>query len=116
MIDATSFDATSNTEDSSQLDADKDVVLAQWNTVNAQLRDEIGEAAFQSWIKPMKIRTVEDGVVHVTVPTRFMQDWVRQHYSDRLKTLWRAANKLVRTIEVVLHDTTRVLSRPTALA
>ena len=43
MIDATSFDATSTTEDEPQ-DADKDVILAQWTTGNAQLREGIGEA------------------------------------------------------------------------
>ena len=104
MIDATSFDATSNTEDSSQLDADKDVVLAQWNTVNAQLRDEIGEAAFQSWIKPMKIRTVEDGVVHVTVPTRFMRDWVVAHYAERIATLWQSEAPEVASLEVSVRS------------
>ena len=56
----------------------------------AQLREEIGEAAFQSWIKPMKIRAVTDGVVHVTVPTRFMRDWVVAHYAERIATLWQA--------------------------
>jgi len=103
MIDATSFDATSNEEDGPQ-DADKDVILAQWNTVNAQLRGEIGEAAFQSWIKPMKIRTVDDGVVHVTVPTRFMRDWVVAHYAERIATLWQSEAPEVASLEVSVRS------------
>ena len=104
MIDATSVDATSNATEDDPQDADKDVFLAQWNTVNAQLRDEIGEAAFQSWIKPMKIRTVTDGVVHVTVPTRFMRDWVVAHYAERIATLWQAEAPEVASIEVAVRS------------
>ncbi len=111
MIDATSFDATSSDTEDGPQDADKDVILAQWNTVNAQLRDEIGEAAFQSWIKPMKIRTVADGVVHVTVPTRFMRDWVVAHYAERIATLWQSEVPEVASLEVSVRSD-RVPSQP----
>ncbi len=112
MIDATSYDATSNThEDDHPQDADKDVILAQWNTVNAQLRDEIGEAAFQSWIKPIRIRTVTEGIVHVTVPTRFMRDWVVAHYAERIATLWQAEAPEVASIEVSVRSD-RVPTQP----
>ncbi len=76
---------------------------AQWVRVRARLKGEFGEAAYKSWLKPLTLVGVEDGTVRIAVPTRFMQDWVRQHYSDRIKTLWRAENKLVRTIEVVVQ-------------
>ncbi|MBI3507514.1 MAG: chromosomal replication initiator protein DnaA [Proteobacteria bacterium] len=76
---------------------------AQWVRVRARLKGEFGEAAYKSWLKPLTLVSVEDGTVRISVPTRFMQDWVRQHYSDRIKTLWRAENKLVRTIEVVVQ-------------
>jgi chromosomal replication initiator protein len=76
---------------------------AQWVRVRARLKGEFGEAAYKSWLKPLTLVGVEDGTVRIAVPTRFMQDWVRQHYSDRIKTLWRAENKQVRLIEVVVQ-------------
>ncbi|MBL8832063.1 MAG: chromosomal replication initiator protein DnaA [Rhodospirillales bacterium] len=76
---------------------------AQWVRVRARLKGEFGEAAYKSWLKPLTLVGVEDGTVRIAVPTRFMQDWVRQHYADRIKTLWRAENKLVRTVEVVVQ-------------
>ncbi len=62
---------------------------ATWNAVTDRLRGEIGEAAFQSWIKPMSARGVDGRVVRLTVPTRFMRDWIQAHYADRLVELWR---------------------------
>jgi chromosomal replication initiator protein len=76
---------------------------AQWVRVRARLKGEFGEAAYKSWLKPLTLVSVEEGTVRISVPTRFMQDWVRQHYADRIKTLWRAENKLVRTVEVVVQ-------------
>jgi hypothetical protein len=64
------------------------MVMDQWNDVLASLRDEIGEAAFQSWLKPMTVREIADGQVRISVPTRFMKDWVVAHYVDRLSELW----------------------------
>jgi len=103
MIDATSMDTTSHKgEDSNEMD--QDVIAAQWNTVNDQLRGEIGEAAFQSWIKPIKIRSIENGVVHVTVPTRFMRDWVVAHYAERIATLWQSESLEIASLEVSVRS------------
>ncbi|MCM0018794.1 MAG: chromosomal replication initiator protein DnaA [Tagaea sp.] len=77
---------------------------AQWVRVRARLKVEFGEAAYRSWLKPLTLVGQDDGVIKVAVPTRFMQDWVRQHYADRIKSLWRAENKTVRLIDVVVQS------------
>src|SRR3546814_16223750 len=43
----------------------------------------------------------EDGDIHMAVPTRFMRDWVANHYSERLREIWRLENPTVR--RVVIH-------------
>lgn len=65
-------------------------VSEQWQRVSGLLRTEIGEAAYQSWVKPMTVREVTDGEVRISVPTRFMRDWVVAHYKDKLAELWLA--------------------------
>ncbi len=81
-----------------------DVLKAQWETVSDRLRAEIGEAAFQSWIKPMSIRGVSDGVVDATVPTRFMRDWIVAHYAERIATLWQDEAPAVGSVEVAVRS------------
>lgn len=103
MIDATSMGTSSQQSEESN-EMDQDVIAAQWHTVNDQLRGEIGEAAFQSWIKPIKIRSIEDGVVHVTVPTRFMRDWVVAHYAERIATLWQSESPEIASLEVSVRS------------
>ena len=77
---------------------------AQWQRVRARLRVSFGDAAFNSWLKPVALADeglAEDGDVHLAVPTRFMRDWVANHYSERLREIWRLENAAVR--RVVIH-------------
>jgi len=85
-------------------EADRNLILAQWNSVSGAIRAEIGEAAYQSWIKPMAVRAIEDGVVHATVPTRFMRDWVIAHYAERIATLWQDEVPEVASVEVSVRS------------
>ena len=103
MIDATSMGTTSHKgEDSNEMD--QDVIAAQWNTVNDQLRGEIGEAAYQSWIKPIRVRNIDKGIVHATVPTRFMRDWIVAHYAERIATLWQDEVPEVASVDVAVRN------------
>ena len=70
-------------------------LLSGWDSVVNRLRVEVGEAAFQSWLKPMRIRDFSDGSVEISVPTRFMRDWAAAHYRDRLIELWQTENSEV---------------------
>ena len=78
-------------------------VTEQWDSVLASLRDEIGEAAFQSWLKPMTVREVIDGNIRISVPTRFMKDWVSAHYADRLVELWETISTDIREVEIFVQ-------------
>ena len=73
---------------------------SEWQRVAAQLQETIGEAAFQSWIKPISVRGLRDGMVRVSVPTRFMRDWVVAHYSDRITELWKNENDTVQSVDI----------------
>ncbi|MCG8510496.1 MAG: chromosomal replication initiator protein DnaA, partial [Rhodospirillales bacterium] len=75
---------------------------SQWETVCGRLRAEIGEAAYQSWLKPMSVREVAEGQVRLSVPTRFMQDWIVSHYADRLSALWQVEDPEVHSVDIVV--------------
>ena len=72
----------------------------QWSRVRARLRAEFGDAAFNSWLKPIVLADARDGQIIMTVPTRFMRDWVVNHYADRIRELWRSEVGKLRTISI----------------
>ncbi len=77
---------------------------AQWSRVRDRLKAEIGDAAYQSWIKPMTLREMVSGRVSVSVPTRFMRDWVVAHYAERLRTLWTDEDSGVKVVDVMVQS------------
>jgi chromosomal replication initiator protein len=86
------------------------VWAAQWNVVCGLLRAEIGEAAYQSWLKPMTLRGIVGGEVRISVPTRFMRDWIIAHYTDRLCALWTAEDPNVQGVKVFIQSDREVPS------
>nr|MBC8240836.1 hypothetical protein [Alphaproteobacteria bacterium] len=87
-------------------------VDTQWIAISEQLRAEVGEAAFQSWIKPITVREVEKATVRVSVPTRFMRDWVLAHYVDRLAELWCAHDEGITDVDVSVQPERYSSSKP----
>ena len=86
------------------------VLAGQWAQVRGRLRSEFGEATYRSWLKPLTLLGQSDCQVSIAVKTRFMRDWISQHYAERIRALWHAANPEVRGIEFVVDG-----SRPQAM-
>jgi len=74
----------------------------QWERVKERLREDLGEAAFRSWLRPLTLDGFADGELRVAAPTRFMRDWVAVHYTDRLRALWIVENPEVSTVDVLV--------------
>ncbi len=75
----------------------------QWTRVRGRLRAEVGDAAFNSWLQPLRLASVGNGQVVMSAPTRFMREWVLSHYADRIRALWRGEDESVRTIDISVY-------------
>lgn len=69
---------------------------AAWQKLRLAMRDHFGETAFRRWFESV-VATVSEETDQVTLtmslPTRFMRDWVEAHYGDTVRTLWRQTTK-----------------------
>jgi len=74
----------------------------QWARVRDRLKDEVGETAFRSWLKPLIFSGLNGTEVSITVPTRFMRDWVLTHYADRIRAIWASENSQVQSVDIVI--------------
>ena len=91
-------------------------VQDQWGQICSQLKTEVGETAFDSWLKPLTLGSFNDGVMNICVPTRFMRNWVITHYSDRIHKIWEKKNPDIKSVNFVVqavNDDTKGLYSPT---
>lgn len=73
-----------------------------WAGIYDLLRDEFGEAVFRSWLKPMTLQAFYHGTLEVSVPTRFMKDWIQSHYATRILEMAAASDEAVKRLEIVV--------------
>ncbi|MGV1013963.1 MAG: chromosomal replication initiator protein DnaA [Methyloceanibacter sp.] len=70
-----------------------------WARVKSRLRGELGEDVFASWFRGVELERVDGEVVHLTVATRFLRNWLRSHYYDFVLRLTRAEWPTVDRVE-----------------
>ena len=57
--------------------------MTLWNRCIRDLQAELPEQQFNTWIRPLQ--AIEDGnTLRLLAPNRFVVDWLRQHYIDRI--------------------------------
>jgi len=81
----------------------------QWARVRARLRADVGDAAFNSWLKPLTLGDFNRGRLRVAVPTRFMRDWIEQNYAAQLAEFWTEENEGVETVEIIVEPNQTVV-------
>jgi len=75
-----------------------------WDRVRRRLRAEVGEDIYSSWFARMEIEDCGDESVRLSVPTRFLRNWIQSHYADRLISLWRRESPAVKKIDLVVRS------------
>ncbi len=75
-------------------------IAEQWDRVRGRLQSEIGEVEYRTLLRQMTLAGFDGDEITVHLPTKFLRDWVRGHYADRLNALWHAENERVRRVEI----------------
>ncbi|WP_424813332.1 chromosomal replication initiator protein DnaA [Roseococcus sp. YIM B11640] len=75
-------------------------IVESWARIRGRLRKEVGDVEYRNWLRQMSLAGVEGDTLFINMPTRFIRDWVRDHYSDRLRMLCQAELPGIRAIEL----------------
>jgi chromosomal replication initiator protein len=76
----------------------------RWQRVKDRLRSELGDDVFSSWFGRMELETVGNGVVRLSVPTRFLRNWIQSHYSERVLAQWQGDEPDVSRLELSVRS------------
>ncbi len=66
------------------LDLSTTSIEHKWRRIQSRLRAELGDDVFTSWFGRVELESYDGRVVHVSVPTKFLRNWLQSHYSDKL--------------------------------
>lgn len=72
-----------------------------WAQVRQELIKRVGKNNYVTWIEPLKLALLADGVARFEVPTVFFGDWVQRNYADHIRGQLASAGTPVDRVEFV---------------
>ncbi len=60
--------------------------VALWGQCLARLEDELSPQQYNTWIRPLQAEMI-DGTLRLLSPNRFVQDWVSEHFRERINEM-----------------------------
>ncbi|MBV8566558.1 MAG: chromosomal replication initiator protein DnaA [Methylobacteriaceae bacterium] len=78
-----------------------------WLRARRRLQTQLGEDVFTSWFARLELDAVADGTAHLSVPTRFLKNWIQQHFSDRILTVFASEAPAIRHLKIEVRPTFR---------
>ena len=75
-------------------------LAAQWDRVRDRLKADVGEVEYRTWLRQMTMAGLDGDEVTIHLPTRFLRDWVRSHYADKLAAFWRMESENVQRVDL----------------
>ena len=82
----------------------KSSIRDQWNIVLKKLNSEYGNEIFNSWIKNISIKNLDNDIIYFTVPTRFIRDWITSHYLDKIIYFLNQENPDIRRVKINIDN------------
>ena len=55
-----------------------------WGHVRQELLRSVGKNTFTTWIEPLRLATLKDGVAVIEAPTGFMGTWVERNFGEQI--------------------------------
>jgi chromosomal replication initiator protein len=75
-------------------------LAAQWARIRGRLQSEVGDVEYRTWLRQMTLAGLDGDEIAINLPTRFLRDWVKARYGDRIATLWHAENPGVHRVDI----------------
>ena len=70
-----------------------------WRLVQADMRDKLGSEVYESWLKKISFIEEFNNYILLSVPTRFIRDWITSRYLDQIIKIIKTYKKDIIRIE-----------------
>lgn len=75
-----------------------------WCSVCDRMRLEYGDPLVVSWIKPLVLEKIENGVLTLRAPSAFFRDWVCNNYSKKLVEFCKLEDPEIHAINITVEQ------------
>lgn len=85
-----------------------------WGQIKAELAARVGNNNYVTWIEPLSLRGLGNGVAHFDVPTSFFANWVQRNFSEQILGHLNAKGHEISRVEFSVQPVAQMPARPAA--
>ncbi len=71
-----------------------------WEKIQNCLYNLYGKATYNSWLSSLRFVSSSNEEVLLSVPTRFIKEWITVHYMEKILSLWQSEDKNIRSVDI----------------
>ena len=79
--------------------------ILNWELIQEDFKIKFGRDVFESWLKKMELIEIKTDHLLISVPTRFIRDWITSRYLDNVIQVIKSHNKNIQRIEFKINST-----------
>tara|TARA_Y100000996_G_scaffold300179_1_gene237935 strand:+ start:86 stop:1507 length:1422 start_codon:yes stop_codon:yes gene_type:complete len=76
-----------------------------WNIIQTEMRKKLGNEIYDSWLKKINFLEEFNNYILLSVPTRFIRDWITSRYLDQILKIVKSFKKDIIRIELKIVET-----------
>ena len=96
-------DLLSKKKDTNILSAKEENFL-NWDEILSKLKTTFGNDVYESWIKNINLKKEFNHYVILSVPTRFVRDWIVSRYADKILDVIKIFKKSIQRLEFLIEE------------
>jgi len=77
--------------------------VLNWEIIQEDFKTKFGKDVFESWLKKMELIETNSDNLLISVPTRFIRDWITSRYLDNVIQVIKSHNKKINRIEFKIN-------------
>ena len=78
--------------------------ILNWEIIQVEMKNKLGKDIFESWLKKISFLEEFNNYILLSVPTRFIRDWIVSRYLDQILQVIKSFKKDIIRIEFKIED------------
>ena len=83
--------------------------ILNWELIQEDFKIKFGSDVFESWLKKMELKEINTDNLLISVPTRFIRDWITSRYLDNVIQVIKSHNKNINRIEFKINPSSKAI-------
>ncbi len=75
-----------------------------WPSITSELKKSLDKDTFQNWIKPIYFESLIDTSLTLSVPTRFLRDWIIKNYASVIKKAYMDQGHSIDKLAILVKE------------